>query len=57
MSENKSACECTFDCESTDCAYNFNNTCRFARVKERAPRITENDGCTDFVIVNSYNTK
>ena len=41
----------TFCCESKDCAYNHEGICRFALVKGRMPVITENDGCTEGVIV------
>lgn len=38
------------ECESTDCAYNHDGICRFALVRERRPRITEDDGCTESCI-------
>lgn len=38
-----------FDCESSDCAYNHGGECRFARVHERRPEITMEDGCTEGV--------
>lgn len=39
-----------FECETTDCAFNHNGTCRYALVHEKAPTITEEDGCIDGVI-------
>lgn len=36
-----------FECESSYCAYNNKGECRFPLVKERKPKITEEDGCTD----------
>lgn len=38
-----------FDCESSDCAYNHGGECRFARVHERRPEITKEDGCWEAV--------
>lgn len=38
------------ECESQDCAYNRDGVCRFPMVYERRPNITEDDGCTEFVI-------
>lgn len=38
------------ECESKDCAYNRDGICRFPMVYERRPSITEEDGCTEFVI-------
>lgn len=40
----------SFECESTDCAYNNGGYCRFALVHDRRPVITDEDGCTEFVI-------
>lgn len=40
-----------FECESEDCAYNHGGECRFARVHEREPIITENDGCVESVVM------
>lgn len=37
------------DCESSGCAYNHGGECRFARVHERRPEITMEDGCTEGV--------
>ena len=42
---------CCFECESEDCAYNHGGECRFARVHEREPIITENDGCVESVVM------
>lgn len=39
-----------FDCESSDCAYNHGGECRFARVHESAPTVTEGQGCRNFVL-------
>ena len=39
-----------FECESEDCAYNHGGICRFARVHESAPTVTEEQGCRDFVL-------
>lgn len=38
-----------FDCESSDCAYNHGGECRFARVHERRPEITMENGCAEYV--------
>ena len=38
------------ECESRDCAYNRDGICRFTLVFDRQPKITEVDGCTEFVI-------
>ena len=38
------------DCESEDCAYNHDGVCRYAMVHEKAPEITEEDGCVSGVI-------
>lgn len=38
------------ECESLDCAYNKDGQCRFPMIYERRPNITEEDGCTEFVI-------
>lgn len=40
-----------FECESESCAYNHGGECRFARVHEREPIITENDGCVESVVM------
>ncbi len=40
------------ECESIDCAYNKEGWCRFPMVYERAPKITEEDGCLEGVIKN-----
>lgn len=37
-----------FECESKDCQFNHGGECRFALVHERKPRITDDDGCTDY---------
>jgi len=37
-----------FECESKVCVFNHGGMCRFARVHERMPDITEEDGCLDF---------
>lgn len=42
---------CCFECESEDCAYNHGGECRFARVHEREPIITETDGCVESVVM------
>lgn len=39
-----------YECESMDCAYNHDGICRYARVHECAPTITDKDGCVSFVI-------
>ena len=39
-----------FECETTDCVFNHDGICRYALVHEKAPTITENDGCIDGVI-------
>lgn len=36
------------ECESMDCKFNHGGECRFALVHERKPRITDDDGCTDY---------
>lgn len=38
-----------FDCESSDCAYNHGGECRFARVHERSPEISMENGCEEYV--------
>lgn len=40
----------SFECETEDCAYNRCGWCRFALVNEKAPEITEEDGCKDGII-------
>lgn len=42
------------ECESRDCAYNRDGTCRFSLVFDRQPKIIEEDGCTEFVTRSSY---
>ena len=42
-----SVSEDEMECESRCCAYNHEGACRFARVHERPPEITENDGCLE----------
>lgn len=42
------------ECESKDCAYNRDGICRFSKVFDRGPSITEEDGCTEFVIRHAY---
>lgn len=42
------------ECESKDCAYNRDGICRFSKVFDRVPSITEEDGCTEFVIRSTY---
>ena len=42
------------ECESRDCAYNRDVTCRFSLVFDRRPKIIEEDGCTEFVIRSTY---
>ena len=42
------------ECESKDCAYNRDCICRFSKVFDRVPFITEEDGCTEFVIRSTY---
>ena len=37
-------------CESEDCAYNNCGECRYAAVYERAPEITDEDGCKNFCL-------
>ena len=44
-----------FECETKDCAYNHEGMCRFQRVHDRKPTITEDDGCVDSVIEFSRN--
>lgn len=39
-----------FDCESSDCAFCVNGSCRFPMVHNRLPNITDYDGCTESVI-------
>lgn len=39
-----------FDCESSDCAYNHGGECRFARVHERSPEISMENGCEDYAV-------
>ena len=39
-----------FECDSETCAYNHGGVCRFARVHEREPHMTENDGCVEGVV-------
>ena len=39
-----------FECETHDCAYNNQGECRFYLVKERGPKITEDEGCLDGLI-------
>lgn len=48
--------EC-LECESLDCAYNRDGTCRFHLVYDHKPNITEDDGCVDFVIRNQFSTR
>lgn len=38
-----------FECETSDCHFNRNGICRFALVHERKPRITDDDGCIDYI--------
>jgi len=38
------------DCESDDCAFNRYGECRFSLVNERAPEITDNAGCLDYIV-------
>lgn len=40
-----------FECESEACAYNSGGMCRFVRVHEREPIITEDHGCMEGVVV------
>lgn len=40
----------SFECKTTDCAYNQEGYCRYALVKEKSPTITEEEGCTSGVI-------
>lgn len=37
-------------CESCDCAFNRDGICRFPLVYDRKPNITDEDGCTEFVV-------
>lgn len=37
-----------FECESSTCHYNHGGECRFPLVHEHKPRITDDDGCTDY---------
>ena len=37
------------ECTSEECAYNNDGVCRFHKVKDRPPVITEEDGCTEGV--------
>lgn len=41
-----------FECESKVCVFNHGGMCRFARVHERIPEITEEDGCLDCAFDN-----
>ena len=34
--------------------YNRDGICRFSKVFDRGPSITEEDGCTEFVIRHTY---
>ena len=36
------------ECESVSCQFNYDGECRFPLVHERAPRITDTDGCIDY---------
>ena len=42
----KHLCE---ECDTEDCAFNHGGECRLALVHERKPRITDVDGCIDYV--------
>lgn len=37
-------------CESRDCAFNSNGSCRFPMVYERAPAMTDENDCMEYVI-------
>ena len=41
--------ELCIPCESSDCAYNKNGICRFAKVKDHHPHITEENGCEEYL--------
>ncbi|WP_289026348.1 hypothetical protein [uncultured Flavonifractor sp.] len=41
--------ELCFDCGSECCSFAHDGQCRFPLVHERAPHITEDDGCLDCV--------
>ncbi len=43
------------ECGTAACAYNADGICRFALINDRAPRITEDDGCTEGVIRMPWN--
>ena len=36
------------ECESKDCCFNHGGECRLPLIHEREPRISEEDGCTDY---------
>ena len=54
MQEVKPIQDDCLECESKDCAYNRDGICRFSKVFDRGPSITEEDGCTEFVIRHTY---
>lgn len=41
-----------FECESEDCAYNEYGVCRFSLVAGTSCRITDEDGCINFIVPN-----
>lgn len=41
-----------WECESKDCVFNVKGVCRFMLVQERAPVITEHDGCREYICAN-----
>lgn len=43
-----------FECESCDCAFNNEGSCRFAAVYDQPPIFTEEDGCLCGVIADPY---
>lgn len=38
------------ECASTACVYNVDSECRYSRVFDRDPEITDNDGCISGVV-------
>lgn len=39
-----------FECESKDCAFNNDGSCKFPLVRGRVPKITDDDGCIEGMI-------
>lgn len=44
--------ELCIPCESSDCAYNKNGICRFKKVMDHHPKITEENGCEEYLYRN-----